>query len=58
MTTPWGQMLRTAALVGVSPAEFWRLSLREWRMLMDTPAASRPIRRGELERMAETWPDD
>lgn len=58
MTTPWGQMLRAAALSGVDPAVFWRLSLKEWRMLTDTPTACPRIRRSELERMAEVWPDD
>ena len=31
--TPWDEMLRTAARLGVGPEGFWRLSLREWRML-------------------------
>jgi len=56
--TPWGAMLRTAALLGLEPQAFWRLSLREWRMMTEAPAASAPLGRSEFERMAEAWPDD
>ena len=58
MRTPWAEMLRTAALLGLDPAAFWRLSLREWRLLTDRPAATQPLQRSEFDRMAETWPDD
>ena len=51
-------MLRTAALLGLDPAAFWGLSLREWRLLTDRPAATQPLQRSEFDRMAETWPDD
>lgn len=51
-------MLRTAALLGLDPPAFWRLSLREWRMLTEAPAASAPLGRSEFELMAEAWPDD
>lgn len=56
--TPWGPMLRTAALLGMAPPAFWRLSLKEWRMLTEAPAANAPLGRSEFERMAEAWPDD
>jgi uncharacterized phage protein (TIGR02216 family) len=56
--SPWGEMLRTAARLGVGPEGFWRLSLREWRMLTDPPTAARPLGRRKLERMLEAWPDD
>ena len=58
MRTPWAGMLRAAAVAGVSPEAFWRLSLREWRMLTEAPAAAAPMGRGEFERLAEAWPDD
>lgn len=51
-------MLRAAAGFGVNPEAFWRLSLKEWRMLTETPAANPPMRRSAFERMAEMWPDD
>lgn len=54
----WGEMLRTAARLGVGPEGFWRLSLREWRMLTERPDGVAPLRRSEFERMAEAWPDD
>ena len=56
--TPWGEMLRAAARLGVGPEGFWRLSLREWRMLAERPEAPAPMRREDLMRMAEAWPDD
>lgn len=55
--TPWGEMLRTAARLGVGPEAFWRLSLREWRMLVEAPAGAAPLGRAALERMMEDWPD-
>lgn len=56
--TPWGEMLRTAARLGVGPEGFWRLSLREWRMLTERPDVGTPLGREDLMRMAEAWPDD
>lgn len=54
----WGQMLRTALAMGLAPDAFWRLSLREWRMLTSASAGSTPLSRAEFERMREVWPDD
>lgn len=54
----WGEMLRTAARLGVGPEGFWRLSLREWRMLTQRPEGLAPMGRLDFERMAEAWPDD
>ncbi|HYD26847.1 phage tail assembly chaperone [Brevundimonas sp.] len=51
-------MLRAAGHLGVRPGAFWRLSLKEWRMLTETSPAGEPMRRSEFERMAEAWPDD
>lgn len=56
--TPWGEMLRAAARLGVGPEGFWRLSLREWRMLTERLAGAASMRREDLMRMAEAWPDD
>jgi uncharacterized phage protein (TIGR02216 family) len=50
-------MLRTAARLGVGPEAFWRLSLREWRMLVEAPLFAAPLGRAALERMMEGWPD-
>lgn len=57
----WAAMLRLALAMGVAPEAFWRLSLREWRMLTEPAAGAstgRALGRAELERMAEAWPDD
>lgn len=50
-------MLRTAAALGIAPGEFWRLSLKEWRMLTETASGTRPLGRGEFERLMAMWPD-
>ncbi len=55
--TPWGEMLRTAAMLGVGPEAFWRLSLKEWRMLTQRPDGVVPLGRGQLEAMRRRWPD-
>ena len=43
----WSQALQQAAAMGVAPAAFWRLSLREWRAL-NAPANRAPLRRSEF----------
>lgn len=49
--------MRTAAMLGVGPEGFWRLSLMEWRMLMERPDGVVPLGRGQLEAMSRQWPD-
>ena len=56
--TPWSEMMQAAARMGVGPEGFWRLSLKEWRMLTAGPAQAAPLGRSELERMREMWPDE
>ena len=56
--TPWGEMMRTAARLGVGPEGFWRLSLREWRMLTEPRVGSAAMGRADLKRMTEAWPDE
>jgi len=56
--TPWGGMLQTAARLGVGPEGFWRMSLREWRMLTARPDEAGPPGRMDFERMVAAWPDD
>lgn len=55
--TPWGAMLRTATVMGVSSEAFWRLSLAEWRMLTETTRGPAPMARAELDGLMRTWPD-
>jgi len=58
MKVSWGEMLRTAAGLGVPPAAFWALSLREWRMLTARPGTEGPMSRDVFEQLAEAWPDE
>ena len=55
--TPWGPMLRTAALLGMAPPAFWRLSLKEWRMLTETERGPEAMGRGRLDELMGRWPD-
>ncbi|MFJ6023373.1 phage tail assembly chaperone [Brevundimonas sp. NPDC092305] len=50
-------MVRVAVSLGVGPAEFWRLSLKEWRMLTAPSGEGEPLGRAALERMVREWPD-
>jgi uncharacterized phage protein (TIGR02216 family) len=54
--TPWAPMLAAAAIVGVPPAAFWRLSVKEWRALT---ARSRhdALNRNEFNALMQTYPD-
>nr|WP_314436890.1 phage tail assembly chaperone [uncultured Brevundimonas sp.] len=57
IATPWGEMLRIAAQMGVTPEGFWRLSLKEWRMLSEAPRGAAPMGRTTLKSLMEDWPD-
>jgi uncharacterized phage protein (TIGR02216 family) len=50
-------MLRDALRMGVAPEAFWRLSVREWRMLTDGGGAPAMGRRA-FEVLATAWPDE
>jgi len=57
--TPWGEMMRAAAGFGVGPEGFWRLSLKEWRMLTQAVGSGvgAPMGRLDFEGLAARWPD-
>ena len=55
--TPWGAMLVEASRMGISPEAFWRLSVREWRMLTERPGTA-ALGRDGFERLARAWPDE
>jgi uncharacterized phage protein (TIGR02216 family) len=57
MTTPWAAMLSDAVRLGISPEAFWRLSVREWRMLTERPGTA-AMGRDAFERLAGDWPDE
>lgn len=54
--TPWRAMLAAALRLGVTPADFWRLSLAEWRALVAPPQAE-TLSRAAFEAMARRFPD-
>lgn len=54
---PWAEMMQAAVRMGLGPDGFWRLSLKEWRMLTTAVGQAVPFGRAEFERMAERWPD-
>lgn len=51
----WGASLRAALGLGLTPAAFWALSLKEWRMLTAGEAGERPLSRAELEQLMERF---
>jgi uncharacterized phage protein (TIGR02216 family) len=50
----WPRLLAEAARIGVPPDAFWRMSLREWRLLVSD---NRAMERGELEALLSLYPD-
>lgn len=52
----WAEMLRAAALMGIAPAQFWKLSLREWRALTTPSGPTLPRKQFDL--MMKTRPDE
>lgn len=57
----WAPMLRAALAMGIGPEAFWRLSLREWRMLTDVARGAGhglgAMGRGRLDELMGRWPD-
>ncbi len=49
-------MLSCALQLGVAPAAFWRLSVKEWRALVQ-PAAPTTLTRAAFEDLARRFPD-
>ena len=53
----WGDALRLAVRLGLTPEAFWRLSLVEWRVLTEAPAAP-VLSRGGLAELIARYPDE
>ena len=56
----WPIWLKAAVRMGLQPSEFWRLSLREWRMLMrhqDAGGAMNQVRLNALKHQFENSRD-
>lgn len=49
-------MIAAALGMGVPPAQFWRLSLKEWRALV-APRAEAPLSRAALDALMRRFPD-
>ena len=50
----WPRLLTEAARIGIPPDAFWRMSLKEWRLLVSD---NRAMERGELEALLALYPD-
>lgn len=58
MNAAWRIALRLAVLrLGIAPEAFWRLSLAEWRALVEAPAAPVLTRAG-LDALIARFPDE
>lgn len=54
----WREALSVAALLGVAPEQFWRLSVLEWRALISGLGATGPaMRRDEFDSLLGQYPD-
>jgi uncharacterized phage protein (TIGR02216 family) len=53
----WAQPLRLAVALGIAPEAFWRLSLKEWRALTQTPPAQ-VLTRTDLTSLIARYPDE
>ncbi len=55
--TPWPALLRQAALrFGLAPEAFWRLSVAEWRALVED-GPPQTLTRTALEALVRAYPD-
>lgn len=45
---PWSQLIPAASQLGLTPSDFWALSVREWRALMGEGQGLDRARLGEL----------
>lgn len=53
---PWGAALRAAARIGLAPEAFWRLSLKEWRLLTEEETGA-ALSRTAFEALCVRHPD-
>lgn len=53
----WATPLRLAAALRIPPEAFWRLSLKEWRALVETPSAP-ALSRADLSALIARYPDE
>ena len=53
---PWGPAMRAAARIGLTPADFWALSLKEWRLLTEQESIG-VLTRAAFEALCVSHPD-
>lgn len=56
VSTPWADLVQAALKLGLKPAEFWQLSLREWNAITREKKRS-GFRRSDLSRLISAFPD-
>lgn len=54
--TPWPTLLAAAQALGLAPAEFWRLSLKEWRALI--APSGETLSHSAFAALAQRFPDE
>ncbi len=57
MNAHWAARLRLAGRLGVSPHDFWRLSVAEWRALTGGETGPQPMGRAAFEDLSTQFPD-
>jgi hypothetical protein len=57
MRPAWRARLRLAASIGIPPADFWRLSVAEWRALTEAAPETRAMERAALAGLMKDYPD-
>ena len=55
--TPWSDLLGAAARLGVTPDTFWRMSVREWRLIAAGVSGPIAMARAQLEELTMRFPD-
>ena len=53
---PWAQMMRLAISIGITPREFWQLSVSEWKMLVGENNPT--LNRHEFENLLKEFDND
>lgn len=54
--TPWRHLLAMARSLGLTPPQFWRLSLLEWRALT-APLTAESMPRTAFDALSRRFPD-
>lgn len=58
MKPGWDEWLAVALRRGLKPAEFWALSVREWRAFNRGAEGDEGMARARFEALSLAWPDE